>query len=149
MKALAPVLALLFLIVSGPVAPWAAEIDRTDPAATAQAFLTAYRAKDVKAMAPLANKTNEKFFNELAAQGETHKAFNDVFSGWRWEAMQLSDTVGEVRYDKRGAMVFVGAMPGDEVGVIALTKDDGIWGIEDINSPSPADFQGMSATPLE
>lgn len=147
MKAfVAAILAIVAVAITAPAN--ADAIDRSDPVATAQAFLTAYRAKDVNAMAVLANQTNEDFFGELAAKGEAHEAFNDVFSGWRWEAMNLSDKVGEVRYDNRGAMVFVSEMPGDEVGVIALTNDNGVWGIEDINSPTPADFNAMSARPV-
>ena len=40
-------------------------------------------------------------------------------------------------------------MEGDEVAVFVLTNEDGVWGIEDINSPTRADFDAMPTTPQE
>lgn len=126
-----------------------ADLDRTDPAAVAVAFLNAFKAKDVIAMAPLSNETNREMFTSLAAEGEAHKAYNDVFSGWRFDsAVAWDGTVQPTRYKENGeAVVAFHQMPDDEVAVIVLTKENGIWGIEDINSPSNDQLMSLSTTP--
>lgn len=141
-------LALMTCFAVLPATLAAAEVDRSDPVATAQAFLTAYKARDLAVMAELVNQTNKRDFTELAEQGESHGMYKGVFSGWRWEAATSApDTVGEVRYRRDEAVVFLTDMPGDEVAVLVLTSDAGVWGIEDINSPSPADFAALPTTP--
>ena len=55
--------------------------------------------------------------------------------------------LSEARYDGASALVKFADMEGDEVAVIVLMKDGDIWGVEDINSPSPADFEKLPKTP--
>lgn len=135
-----PLMALLIAMPAG-----ADEIDRQDPTATAVAFLTAYKARDVVAMAPLSNETNRKMFTALANEGKQHKAYDNVFGGWRWTAAQAwTGDVGTVRYNKGGhALVPFGEKDGEVFVVVLTSDDDGIWGLEDINSPDKADFEAL------
>ncbi len=135
---------LLALIVALP----AQALDRTDPAATAEAFLTAFAEKDLATMAALVNSNNEKMFRELAEEGESHKRYKSIFSGWRWEAGQKwSDASGETRYKGDEAVVFIAAMSANEVAVVVLTLEEGQWAVEDINSPSPERYNSLPTTP--
>jgi len=64
------------------------KVDRTNAKETAHAILSAYRTRDVIALASLVNTTNRRIFIELAEQGEKHPRYNSVFLGWRWQAVQ-------------------------------------------------------------
>jgi len=134
----------LWMIGLLAVAMPAIALDRTDPAVTAEAFVTAYKARDLAAMAELVNRTNEDLFRELAEQGETHRRYKSIFSGWRWEAGQKwSQASGETRYKGGDAVVFIAPMSGNEVAVVVLTFESGMWAVEDINSPSLERFQSL------
>ena len=142
----APVLALGLAFAVSPVS--AADPDRADPAATAAAFLTAYKARDAAAMAPLVNAKNHELFTALAAQGEAHPAWPKVFGGWRWEAAQASSgTTGPARYTETDEALVPFHDMCDEIAVIVLTGEDGRWAMEDINSPDKATFEALSETP--
>lgn len=146
MVTLAAPLAVLLLAMQAI----AAEVDRRDPAATATAFLEAYAAKDVVAMAPLSNETNRETFMALAEQGEEHEAYGEIFGGWRLEAAKAwQGTVATVRYSVKGnALVPFHEVDGD-VAVIVLTRENGIWGIEDINKWDKASFEARPTAPPE
>jgi hypothetical protein len=119
-------------------------IDRTEPAATAEAFLTAYKARDLAAIAGLANANNQPLFAELARDGEAHPAYEDVFSGWRAAAADGWDgTIGAARYDGGNAVVAFGEFGDNEIAVVILTSEAGGWAVEDINSPSRASFEAL------
>ena len=138
----------LALAMAFPTA-FAADVDRSSAHATAQAFLTAYKAKDLAMMAELVNQSNKKFFNKLAKEGEASSGYKEVFSGWRWKvAVGATEVSDEIRYNKRGeALMMFSEMPSNEVAVFVLTNEAGVWGIEDINSPTPAEFAAMPTTP--
>ena len=138
----APVLAL-GLVIFSPVL--AADLDRGDASATALAFLTAYKARDAAAMAPLVNAKNRELFTALAAEGEAHPAWGKVFGGWRWEAAEAAPgPVGVPRYSEDGEALVPFHEMGDEVAVVVLTREDGQWAMEDINSPDKASFEALS-----
>ena len=149
-------MAILFKLIAAPliamallIAPaHAGEIDRTDPSATAIGFLTAFKAKDVVAMATFSNAENKEMFDDLAANGEASKVYKNVFKGWRFESASAWDgSVGEVRYRKGQAIVPFHEMEGDEVAVVVLTKENGVWGLEDINSPSKSRLESLPTSP--
>jgi len=149
MKVLAAVfMALSLIVMSGPAAI-ADEIDRSDPVATAQAFLMAFKTKELATMAELVNSSNKEMFEELAVEGKTNRGYKEVFGGWRYEAALAATSVSEpLKYNRRGeGVVMFHQMEGDEVAVFVLTNEDGVWGIEDINSPSVADYDALSTTP--
>ncbi len=128
----------------------AGDLDRTDPAATAKAFLMAFKAKDVAAMAPLTNTKNRDMFSALAKDGDKHPAYDEIFGGWRFEAVEKWDgTVEPTRYDDRGRAIVGFATIGDEVAVVVLTKDGDDWGLEDINSPSKQRFDELPTEPAD
>jgi len=149
MKLLASVfLALSLIVISGPAAV-ADDIDRTDPVATAQAFLTALKTKDLAKMAELVNSSNKEMFEELAAEGEANRAYKEVFGGWRYQAALAASGVSDaVKYNRRGeGVVMFHQMDDNEVAVFVLKNEDGVWGIEDINSPSRESYDAMPSTP--
>lgn len=150
------------LLDFGPVPAAAFQVEpaeppraRIDPAEAARAILTAYRARDLAALARSATADNRALLQEIAAQGEAHPRYRSVFGGWRTAAVQAWDgRVGEVRYrdlrdGPRGtveAQVAFGRSA-DEVFVVTLELRGSTWLFEDINSPTPADFAGGRPTP--
>ena len=149
MKVLAAVfLSLSLIVMNGPSAV-ATDIDRTDPVATAQAFLLAFKTKDLVKMAELVNSSNKEMFEELAAEGEANRGYKEVFGGWRYEAAVAASGVSDtVKYNRRGeGVVMFHKLEGDEVAVFVLTNEDGIWAIEDINSPGTAQYDDLPSTP--
>lgn len=135
---------VLLALVALSGAALAQIIDRTDAAATAEAFLTAYKARDLAAIAVVANENNQPLFAELARDGEPHPAYENVFSGWRAAAADGWDgTIGATRYDGRDAVVAFGELGDDEIAVVILTSEAGGWAVEDINSPSRASFEAL------
>jgi len=150
MRILSRTLALFALLLAVAIAPSARAADRTDLVATAKAFAIAYGARDVVAMAELVNSNNTKMFRELAEQGENHRDYEGIFSGWRWKyGSKWSDASGEVRYRRDQALVLVSEIADDEVAVLVFTSEDGLWGLEDIHSPSKSSWEGYSPTPPE
>lgn len=140
----APLMAIALLIAPA----YADEIDRTDPSATAIGFLKAFKAKDVVAMAEFSNAENKEMFDDLAANGEASKVYNNVFRGWRFESASAWDgSVGQVRYRKGDAIVPFHEMEDDEIAVVVLTKENGVWGLEDINSPSKSRLESLPTSP--
>ncbi|MDH3600685.1 MAG: hypothetical protein OEU26_13710 [Candidatus Tectomicrobia bacterium] len=106
------------------------KVDRTSAKETARAILSAYRSRDVIALASLVNRTNRSIFIELAGQGENHPRYGSVFSGWRWQGVQAWDgKLGEARYrhyvgtagDEYQANVKFGQLGPDELLVVTLT----------------------------
>lgn len=150
MRILSRALALFSLVLALAIAPFAGAADRTNLVATAKAFAIAYAARDVAAMAELVNSNNTKMFRELAEQGENHRDYQGVFSGWRWKyGSKWSDASGEVRYRRDQALVFVAELTAEEFVVLVFTSEDGQWGLEDIHSPSKSSWDGYSKTPPE
>ncbi|MEM8854895.1 MAG: hypothetical protein AAGD34_14425 [Pseudomonadota bacterium] len=124
-----------------------ADTDRDDPSATAEAFLTAYKARDLVAMAPLMNEVNQEMFQELAAAGENHPRYKSIFSGWRAEAVDgWTGTLGTVRYNNGQALVPF-AEANDETIIVVLDKEDAGWAVEDVNSPSTGRFNRLPTSP--
>ncbi len=133
---------VLILLLAVPFAA-RADTDRSDPAAVAGAFLTAYQARDLPALAVLVNKHNQRMFDALAQGGKDHPAYAEVFSGWRAEAADAWDGATlETRYDGAQAVVRFGDMVAGETAVVVLSDEDG-WAVTDINSPDRADFDAL------
>jgi len=120
-------------------------LDRADAIATAQAILVSYQTRDLARLATLANANNRPLLQELAAQGERHPRYAELFRGWRWEAVERWDgAVGDVRYqDRDEALALFGQIAPDEVAVVVLTWEAGGWAFEDINSPGRASFEAL------
>ena len=120
-------------------------LDRGDPSAVASAFIEAYKARDLKAMAPLVNANNTEIFARLAAEGPSGRTYDRVFSGWRAEAVDGANGVtgpARLRRDGAEALVPIG-QAGGETFVIVLTDEAAGWAVEDINSPSSASFEAL------
>lgn len=140
------VLAALALVVAlaGP----AAALDRRDPADVTRAFLTAFQAQDLTAMAALVNANNRRLFEEIAAQGSSHPRWSDLFGGWRATAARAwTGALGAPRYRSGEAWVPFGSLAGGELAVLVLTEEDGGWAVEDINSPSREDVERLPIAP--
>jgi len=130
-------------------------LDRTDAAATAQAILQAYAAKDLPAMAGLSTADNLEIIKELIQQGESHPRWRSIFSGGRWQAVSTwNGKLGEIRYFERTAMdvrhvearvQFGEAEPGKLV-VVTLSWEGGKWCFEDVNFPRRESFEQGSKT---
>jgi hypothetical protein len=152
----------LYLVLAGCLAAQGqkpvAKLDRGDAAATAAAFLRAYAAKDLPAMAELANDDNRRIIQELKAQGESHPRWRSVFAGGRWDAVSTwKGNLGETRYfertvlEKRKAEAevhFAEALTPGKIVVVTLTWEAGKWCFEDINYPRREAFeQGSKSRP--
>lgn len=126
------------------------DLDRTEAVPVARAALSAYRSRDVIALAGLACGGNKAIFAELAAQGEAHPRYRSIFSGWRWQGVQAwNDSAPmEARYrhyvgsarDEYQAHVKFGALNADELLTAVLSWENGAWCFNDVNSPSPDSF---------
>lgn len=139
---------LLLLVLLLPFPGSAADLDRSDPSAVAEAFLTAFKARDLEALPGLVNTYNQQVFAGIAEKGETHPDYAEVFTGWRADAVDAWDgTIDEVRYDGDDAVVLFGDMPGEEVAVLVLAKEAGGWAVSDVNSPDRADFVALPQEP--
>ncbi len=138
-------------LVSDALTPVSAfyKIDRSDAEVTGRTLLTAYRGRDVIALAGLTTQHNREIMAEMAAQGEKHPRYESIFGGWRWQAVQDWDgeTV-EVRYrhyvgsaiDQYEANVNFGRLTQDELLTVVLIWEDGKWCFEDVNTPAADDF---------
>ena len=135
---------------SGPKA-----LDRTDAAATAQAVLKAYAAKDLPAMAELSTADNRVIIQELIKQGESHPRWRSIFSGGRWQAVSTwNGKLGEIRYFERTAIdtkhfearVQFGETEPEKLVVVTLSWEGGKWCFEDVNFPRRETFEQGSKT---
>lgn len=138
-------------VTSNPVTKSPQGVDRTDAKATAAAILTAYKARDFKALAPLVSPMNAGIFTELAEQGEKHPRFESILSGWRSAAVQTwTGAVDAPRYDKGANKSGIKAIVRFEqksltpLVVIAMTFREGQWEFEDIESPPEVVYKRMS-----
>lgn len=138
---------LLMILAIAAAGPAVADTDRSDPRAVTDAFLTAYKARDLDALATLVNRYNRNLFEEIAAQGEAHPDYTEVFGGWRGEAADGWDgETLEVRYDGSQAVVRFADLSADETAVLVLDDENG-WAVADINSPDRADYDALPSTP--
>ncbi|UOM34555.1 hypothetical protein [Acuticoccus sp. I52.16.1] len=112
------------------------------------AFIEAYKARDLAAILPLMNDNNRAYLTKVAARGEDHPTYRDIFTGWRAEAVDAATgPTGDTRYRPGGeAMVPIGAA-GDEVFVVAFTRAGDVWGIEDVLGPDAQDFEALPTRP--
>lgn len=126
-----------------------AVIDTTDPAAVAQQFLTAFKAKNIERMVLMMSPKNMETFGDVATQGESHPLWKQIFGGWRYEAVRSWN--GEMfppRFPDPNTIVvpFAEAASG-EVAVLVMLQNQGHWGVDDINSPSVADLEALPLSP--
>ena len=130
-------------------------VDRADARATAKGILSAYKSKDMQALAGFMLLDNRQIVEELKIQGANHPRFASLFEGWRWLMVEPWDgTIDEVRYWKSPsgrltAQVKFDAVSADEVAVVTLYRADGRWYFEDIHSPTLESFQSGSNMVLE
>lgn len=137
------IVALAFLLAAAVTGAAAEPVDRSDPAATAAAFLAAFQARDLATVASLMNETNRAVFGEIAARGEAHPRYDSVFSGWRARFADGWDgSLGETRTDGEAALVSF-ARAGDETIVVVLHDEAAGWSVEDINSPATPGFEAL------
>jgi len=122
-----------------------ATVDRSDPAATARAVLTAYRDKDLEALSRLCTRWNSGLMAEMAKSGEGHPSYASIFGGWRWKAVSAWDgRLRETRF--RGpdaAAVAFGDIEPDEIAVVSLEWEGGRWCFDDVNSPATSRFKSL------
>ena len=113
-----------------------ATLDHTNAAAVAKAALTAYKNKDLAALAEVSTPWNQEMFVELAAKGAEHPRYQSIFRGSRWEAVEAWDGEKIDAREKDPKTVVVDFLTDDEderkVAVLEL-DEDGHWGFEDIN----------------
>ena len=124
-------LASVALLVASLAAPArAAEVDRADPKAVAVAALTAYKAKDMKALTPLSSTANKKIFAELAEKGEAHPRYKSIFGGLRWESVQKWDgtTADAPRYVAPDRAVVRFGDADATTAYVVLKLEDKAWG---------------------
>ena len=147
---------IVFCLATPGQTPGTRTLDRSDAAATAQALLKAYAAKDLTAMAELSTGDNREIIQELIKQRENHPRWHSIFLGGRWEAVsKWNGKLGEVRYFERTAasgtkyvdarVQFAETEP-DKVVVVNLSWEDGKWCFEDVNFPRRQSFEQGSKT---
>lgn len=136
---------VLILALAAPL-PALADTDRSNPVAVSEAFLTAFKARDLDTLADLVTRYNRPLFEGIAAEGENHPDYGEVFSGWRGEAADAWDgETLELRYDDDQAWVRFGDLSAEETAVLVLSEEEG-WAVTDINSPARAAFDARPAT---
>ncbi len=121
------------------------EVDQSDPEQVAAAILVAYQNQDLAGLATFTTGGNREFVEELMALDPDDPDLEELYSGWRWEAVRDWDgELREIRYFTRDekiiAEVYFADMGDSEIATVALFPEDGRWYFEDIHSPSPASF---------
>lgn len=135
--------AAFFMMVAAGVAS-AQPLDRGDPAAVAEAFLAAYQRRQLEALPNLVNAKNRPVFDAMAAQGASHPAYSRVFSGWRAEVVDAWDgQLGPLRESGGEILAPFLEISADEIAVVVLQNEDGLWLVEDVNSPQRTDFEAL------
>lgn len=139
--------ALLLLAVAacgGPPAP-----DMKDPVSVAQAFVEAYNTRDLSRMLPLVDQVNMDAIKAALADGPESDAWRGIFAPEM--VAILAREQGKVegpRYDRRDAVVKVGASGDGDVYAIALSKGkDDRWLIVENSVLSEAEFEAMPVEP--
>lgn len=141
---------LASLLCCGLVARAADEpkVDRADPVATAKAVLKAYKAKDLKAIADLSTEANQKFFRDMAEQGEKHPRYKSLFEGWRWEAVSgWTDAAEGPRYRAVKSIVKFAELKGGDLAVVAMRKEGEKWSFDDLQSIEKKAWDEAPTTP--
>ncbi len=139
--------ALLFLIVAacgGPPAP-----DMKDPVSVAQAFVDAYNTRDLPRMLPLFDQLNMDAIKAALADGPESEAWRSIFAPEMVAIIAREQgKVDGPRYERRDAVVKVGASGDGDVFVIVLSKDkDDRWLIAENSVLGEAEFEALSAKP--
>ena len=138
-------LALMALAACGGPAP----PDMKDPVAVAQAFVDAYNTRDLPRMLPLVDQVNMDAIKAALADGPESEAWRGIFAPEM--VAILSREQGRVdgpRYDRRDAVVKVGASGDGDVYAIALSRGkDDRWLIVENSVLSEAEFQAMPTEP--
>jgi len=125
-------------------------LDRTDAAQVAAAVLHLYRQMDLAGLAELSVEVNQDIIASIAKLGPSSSRYESVFSGWRWEAVQLWDgDIRAVRYrhfvdssaDTYEAHVWFADVDSSEIVTVVLQWENDQWAFEDINSPNLSSFE--------
>lgn len=140
---LAGVLAVCAALGAAAQAP---EVDPSDPASVASAYLSAARAGDAAAMAEQASGFQALALRDVAANGSASDHFDEAlgpvraeqYAAWTGRLFPpLSDGPGrlEIRF---------GAAVGDDTVTLALREDDGRWSVRSLRAGGggPTDQQG-------
>lgn len=149
-SALFRLLAAFSLVLTMTASGHTQDLDRTNPAATAKAFLIAFASRDLEAMANLVNRTNRKMFRELAAQGESHKDYESIIGVLRrTDSQNWSYDSGEIRYKGENVIEFSIVLnvqlTFEEFAVVMLTFEGGRWAVDGV--PLLGTFEGITRSP--
>lgn len=122
------------------------KVNRTHARSTADAVLTAYKAKDLAALAEYSTTSNKNLLEKVAAQGENHPRYQSIFSGWRREAVERwQGKLGEIRYKQMAgapvAQVQLVELGEDKIAVVTLAWEKDRWCFEDINRSDRQRFE--------
>lgn len=79
---------ILLFIFSSFLASAQEKIDRSDPHATANAILTAYKAKDMKTLSSFCDKKNSIMFHDIREQLTRHEKYSYFFAGDVWNSVK-------------------------------------------------------------
>jgi len=122
-----------------------------DPVAVAQAFVEAYNTRDLPRMLPLVDQINMDAIKAALAGGPESEAWRGIFAPEM--VAILAREQGKVegpRYDRRDAVVKVGASGDGDVYAIALSKGkDDRWLIVENSVLSEAEFEAMPVEPAK
>ena len=128
-------------------------LDRTDPVATANAFLAAYKDKDVATYFALLSKANQQQLASLGTDGEASPFYGPVFSSKYFRATEQHGGTfgahGPVRMDGDKRMLFAyGEVPDDgRITVLVLALENGHWVAEDTDAMAPAELEAFAEAP--
>jgi hypothetical protein len=140
----ASLFALLLAACGGPP-----PVDMKDPMSVASAFVDAYNARDLARMLPLVDQVNLDAIKAALSGGPESEAWEGIFAPEM--VAILAREQGKVdgpRYDRRDAIVKVGASGDGDVYAIALSKGkDDRWLIVENSVLSEAEFEAMPKEP--
>lgn len=143
-RALGALLLLIVAACSGPPAP-----DMKDPLSVARAFVDAYNTRDLPRMLPLFDQLNMDAIKEALAGGPDSEAWRGIFAPEM--VAVIAREQGKVegpRYDRRDAVVKVGASGDGDAFVVILSKGkDDRWLIAENATLGAAEFEAMSTEP--
>ncbi|MEQ1784994.1 MAG: hypothetical protein ABMA14_26920, partial [Hyphomonadaceae bacterium] len=124
-------------------------VDMKDPISVAHAFVDAYNTRDLSRMLPLFDQVNMDAIKAALSGGPESEAWRGIFAPEM--VAILSREQGKVdgpRYDRRDAVVKVGASGDGDAYAIVLSKGkDDNWLIVENAVLSEAEFEAMSTEP--
>lgn len=124
-------------------------VDMKDPVSVAHAFVDAYNTRDLARMLPLVDQVNMDAIKAALSGGPESEAWRGIFAPEM--VAILAREQGKVegpRYDRRDAVVKVGASgDGDAYAVVLSKGKDDQWLIVENSVLSEAEFEAMALEP--